>query len=152
VLWVTYWSFRLMVGLGLLMLVVSVWALWRSRRGSPRAFGVTRRTLWVLAVFTAAPFLANTFGWLFTEMGRQPWIVYGLLKTARAGSPAVSETDVAVTFGGFVLLYTVLGIIELGLMARAIGGGLGPDEGADQGGPPSGTQEAEQKAAEDLVY
>jgi cytochrome d ubiquinol oxidase subunit I len=152
VLWVTYWSFRLMVGLGLLMLVVSAWALWRSRRGSPRAFGVTRRTLWVLAVFTAAPFLANTFGWLFTEMGRQPWVVYGLLKTAQAGSPAVSETDVAVTLGGFVLLYTVLGIIELGLMARAIGGGLGPDEGTDQGGPSSGTQEAEQKAAEDLVY
>jgi hypothetical protein len=56
------------------------------------------------------------------------------------------------TFGGFVLLYTVLGIIELGLMARTIGGGLGPDEGADQGGPPSGAQGAEQKAAQDLIY
>ena len=106
----------------------------------------------MLAIFTAAPFLANTFGWLLTEMGRQPWIVYGLLKTAQAGSPAVSETDVAVTFGGFVLLYTVLGIIELGLMARTVGGGLGPDEDADQGGPPSGPQEAERKAAQDLVY
>ena len=60
----------------------------------------------MLVACIAAPFLANTFGWLFTEMGRQPWIVYGLMNTAQAFSPGVSATDVAITLGGFVLLYT----------------------------------------------
>ena len=75
-----------------------------------------------------APFLANTFGWLFTEMGRQPWIVYGLMRTGRVISPSVSTTDVALTLGGFVLLYTVLGVIDVVLMVRAARRGLGPDD------------------------
>ena len=70
----------------------------------------------MLVACIAAPFLANTAGWIFTEMGRQPWIVYGLMKTGRADSPSVSATDVAVTLGGFVLLYTVLGVIDVVLM------------------------------------
>jgi cytochrome bd ubiquinol oxidase subunit I len=93
----------------------------------------------------AAPFLANTAGWLFTEMGRQPWIVYGLMKTGVAASPTVSATDVAVTFGGFVLLYTVLGIIDVALMYQAARRGLGT--GAE--GPPSGPP---REGAEELVY
>ena len=101
-----------MVGLGFLMLLVSAWSLWRSRRrGKP--FELGRWTLWVLVASIAAPFLANTAGWLFTEIGRQPWIVYGLMKTGDAASPTVSATDVALTFGGFVLLYTVLGVIDV---------------------------------------
>ena len=144
VLWVTYWSFRLMVGLGFLMLFVSAWSLWRSRRGG-KPFELGRWTLWLLVACIAAPFLANTAGWLFTEMGRQPWIVYGLMKTGAAASPTVSATDVALTFGGFVLLYTVLGIIDVGLMyltARR-GLGTGPE------GPPSGPPREE---ADELVY
>jgi cytochrome d ubiquinol oxidase subunit I len=131
VLWVTYWSFRLMVGFGFVILIASAWALWRTRRGGkPFEFG--RWTLWALVACIAAPFAANTFGWLFTEMGRQPWIVYGLMKTSLAGSPSVSATDVAVTLGGFVFLYTALGVTDVILMYIVARRGLGPDE-PDQG-------------------
>jgi cytochrome d ubiquinol oxidase subunit I len=131
VLWVTYWSFRLMVGFGFVILIASAWALWRTRRGGkPFEFG--RWTLWALVACIAAPFAANTFGWLFTEMGRQPWIVYGLMKTGLAGSPSVSATDVAVTLGGFVFLYTALGVTDVILMYIVARRGLGPDE-PDQG-------------------
>jgi cytochrome bd ubiquinol oxidase subunit I len=143
VLWVTYWSFRLMVGLGFLMLIAAAWALWRSRRGAPQPFPARRWTLWVLLGCTAAPFLANTFGWLFTEMGRQPWIVYGLMKTGSASSPSVSAADVAFTLAGFTLIYTVLGIIDVALMARSARRGLGAGEAAASPG---------ERAAQALVY
>jgi cytochrome bd ubiquinol oxidase subunit I len=132
-------------GLGFLILAVTAWTLWRSRRGSPRAFQFRRATLRALVACLAAPFLANTFGWLFTEMGRQPWIVYGLMKTGLAGSPSVSVTDVALTLGGFILLYTVLGLIDVTLMARAAHRGLAAEEeptAGQPGGPP----------AEELIY
>jgi cytochrome d ubiquinol oxidase subunit I len=144
VLWVTYWGFRIMVGLGFLILIVSAWSLWRSRRGG-RPFELRRWTLWVLVACIAAPFLANTAGWLFTEMGRQPWIVYGLMKTGQAASPTVSATDVALTFGGFVLLYTVLGIIDVGLMYLTARRGLGTGVHEPPSGPPH-------EEAEELVY
>ena len=146
VLWVTYWSFRLMVGFGFVMLAASAWALWRSRRGGRKAFELGRWTLWFLAACIVTPFLANTFGWLFTEMGRQPWIVYGLMKTGAGISPGVSTADVAVTLGGFVLLYTVLGVIDVVLMFRAARGGLG-----DVGEPRPPGQPSEPTATE-LVY
>ena len=149
VLWVTYWSFRLMVGLGFLMLFASAWALWRSRHGATKPFELGRWTLWVLVGCIAAPFAANTFGWLFTEMGRQPWIVFGLMKTGAGISPSVSTTDVALTLGGFVLLYTVLGVIDGVLMYMAARRGLGPDEGESSTGRPGGQSEP---AAEELVY
>ncbi len=148
VLWVTYWSFRLMVGLGVVMLAASAWAVWLSRRRARRGLGDSRWTLWALVCCIAAPFLANTFGWLFTEMGRQPWIVYGLMKTAQGVSPGVSATDVALTLGGFTLLYTVLGVIDVALMAQAtrreLGGG--PSGGEPPAGDSAGT------AAGTLVY
>ena len=146
VLWVTYWSFRLMVGSGFLMLAVPAWALWRSRRGRRKAFELGRWTLWFLAACIVTPFLASTFGWLFTEMGRQPWIVYGLMKTGAGISPGVSTADVAVTLGGLVLLYTVLGVIDVVLMFRAARGGLG-----DAGEPRPPGQPGEPTATE-LVY
>ena len=151
VLWVTYWSFRLMVGLGLLMLAVSAWVLWRSRGDSLRALQFGRRTLLVLVAFIAAPFLANTFGWLFTEMGRQPWIVYGLMKTAQAGSPSVSVADVALSLGGFTLVYTLLGVIDIVLMARAAGHGLDSGAGARPSGAPRPGATGE-GAESELVY
>jgi cytochrome d ubiquinol oxidase subunit I len=148
VLWVTYWSFRLMVGLGFLILIMSAWALWRARHGG-KPFELGRWTLWVLVACIAAPFAANTFGWLFTEMGRQPWIVYGLMKTGLAGSPSVSVTDVAVTLGGFVFLYTALGVTDVLLMYVVARRGLGPDE------PDQGNQQRSpggQPEAGELVY
>jgi cytochrome d ubiquinol oxidase subunit I len=103
---------------------MSAWALWRSRRGG-KPFELGRWTLWVLVACIASPFLANTAGWIFTEMGRQPWIVYGLLKTVQAESPTVSVADVAFTLGGFALLYTVLGVIDVILMYLSARHGLG---------------------------
>ncbi len=149
VLWVTYWSFRLMVGFGFLMLIVSAWALWRSRRGAQKAFEHGRWTLWVLVACIVTPFLANTFGWLFTEMGRQPWIVYGLMKTGAGISPSVSATDVAITLGGFVLLYTVLGVIDVVLMFLAARRGLGTEDEQRPAGRPGVPGEP---AAQELIY
>jgi cytochrome d ubiquinol oxidase subunit I len=148
VLWVTYWSFRLMVGLGFLILIASAWALWRARRGG-KPLELGRWTLWVLVGCIAAPFLANTFGWLFTEMGRQPWIVYGLMRTRVANSPDVSTADVAVTLGGFVLLYTVLGVVDVALMYLSARRGLGTGEEERPSGQPGGSDDP---AAEELVY
>jgi cytochrome d ubiquinol oxidase subunit I len=148
ILWVTYWSFRLMVGFGFVMLAASAWALWLSRRRARRGLGDSRWTLRVLVCCIATPFLAITFGWLFTEMGRQPWIVYGLMKTAQGASPGVSATDVALSLGGFTLLYTVLGVIDVGLMAQAARRELG---GGPSGEDPSAADPAG-TAAGALVY
>jgi cytochrome bd ubiquinol oxidase subunit I len=149
VLWVTYWGFRIMVGLGFLILIMSAWALWRSRRGAAKPFELGRWTLWVLIACIASPFLANTAGWIFTEMGRQPWIVYGLLKTGVSASPTVSLADVAFTLGGFVLLYTVLGVIDVLLMYRSARPGLGPEE---EPGRPEGPGAPGEAPAEELIY
>jgi cytochrome d ubiquinol oxidase subunit I len=114
VLWITYWSFRLMVGLGFVMLGVAFYGLWLMRRRrlehAPRYL---RIALWAIG----APFLANSTGWIFTEMGRQPWVVYGLLTTAKAVSH-VSAVTVGLSLVGFTAVYTFLGIIEIGLIVR----------------------------------
>lgn len=65
------------------------------------------------------PYLANSFGWILTEVGRQPWIVYGLQKTADAVSQVVSGGEVLITLVGFTLVYLILAIIDVGLLARA---------------------------------
>jgi cytochrome d ubiquinol oxidase subunit I len=64
-----------------------------------------------------APFLANSFGWIFTEVGRQPWVVFGLLKTSKAVT-LISPGYVAASLIGFTAIYTLLAIIEIGLMIR----------------------------------
>ena len=67
----------------------------------------------------ALPYLANSFGWILTEVGRQPWIVYGLQKTEDAVSQVVSGNEVLITLVGFTLVYLILAIIDVGLLARA---------------------------------
>jgi cytochrome d ubiquinol oxidase subunit I len=115
VLWVTYWSFRLMVGAGILMILLSAWALLLARKKRLlESHWFTRAAMLGISL----PFLANSAGWVFTEAGRQPWIVYGLMKTD-AGVSAVSSADVATTLVVFVLLYTLLGAIDATLMVRA---------------------------------
>jgi len=151
VIWVTYWSFRFMVGLGFLMLFVSGWAylLARRRRLESRRW---RWFLWLGVVSTVTPFLANSFGWIFTEMGRQPWIVYGLLRTDQANSPTVGAVSVGLTLAGFVVLYTVLGLVDTVLMLRFISRPLGDSEPSDHGdGDGDGAaSDSEREAA--LVY
>ena len=67
------------------------------------------------------PFVATTFGWLLTELGRQPWIVQGLLKTSNANSPAVATTWLAISLTVFVSLYVILGVLDIWLMRRYAG-------------------------------
>ena len=67
---------------------------------------------------TAFPFIAAMAGWVLTEIGRQPWIVWGLLKTADANSPNVSSTTLGISLGVFVALYGALGVVDVVLMRR----------------------------------
>lgn len=123
---VAYWSFRLMVGIGILLFAVLAWALllaWRRRLATSGWFLVACVGAIVL------PFAANTFGWLLTEMGRQPWIVWGLMKTSQGTSLSVGAGSVIGTLASFVVLYLVLGVVELALMTRAARAPLGNDDG-----------------------
>ena len=120
---VTYWSFRLMIGTGALAALGALWMLWALRK---RDLPIGR---WVLAVSVVLPLLplaANSLGWIFTEMGRQPWIVFGLMTTQAGVSPGTSTAEVLISVVGFTLLYGVLAVIEVGLLVRRIRGGL-PD-------------------------
>jgi len=129
VIWLTYWSFRLMVGAGVLIIALGVWGVVLARR---RRLGESRWFRRVALAGIALPFLANTTGWIFTEAGRQPWIVYGLMTTAK-GVSAVTAADVAFTLAAFVAVYTVLGVIDAVLMVRAARHRL--DEPAAEVGP-----------------
>jgi len=120
ILGVTYWTFRIMSGVGVLLLALPLLGLWLWRRGrlerSPRFLR--------LAILGALlPPLANLTGWIFTEMGRQPWVVYGLLKTNDARSPLVSSTSIILSLVGYTLLYGVLAIIGGRLFLREIAHG-----------------------------
>ncbi|MEY9913473.1 cytochrome d ubiquinol oxidase subunit I [Catenulispora sp. MAP12-49] len=111
---VTYWSFRLMIGFGLLAALVAVVGLWWTRRGRMPE----RRWFWRVCTWSIAlPILASSFGWIFTEMGRQPWAVYGVL-TTRAGVSLVSAGEVLTSLIVLTALYGVLAVVEVGLMVR----------------------------------
>jgi len=114
VIWLTYWSFRVMVGAGILMILLSALAVWALRR---RKLFESRWFRRLAVAGIALPFIANTTGWIFTEAGRQPWIVYGLLTTAK-GVSAVPAADVLATLIVFLLVYAVLGIVAFVLTMR----------------------------------
>jgi cytochrome bd ubiquinol oxidase subunit I len=122
---VTYWSFRLMIGFGGAAMLVALAALWFSRKGrSPRS-----RLFWIASLITVSlPILGNSFGWIFTEMGRQPWTVFGLFKTAGSGSPAVSTGEAAASLIILTLVYGILAVIEVGLMLKYVKAGAPPVE------------------------
>jgi cytochrome d ubiquinol oxidase subunit I len=127
---VAYWSFRLMIGFGVLAGLIAAWGLWLFRRGrTPTAKWFYRGAM--LAV--ATPYLANSFGWIFTEMARQPWAVFGVLKTADGVSVTVGAATVATSLIGLGVLYGVLAVIEIGLMVRYIKAGAPaePEPGDD---------------------
>jgi cytochrome bd ubiquinol oxidase subunit I len=112
---VTYWSFRLMIGFGGLAMLVALVALWATRKGRLPV----NRWLWLAAIAAVGmPLLANSFGWIFTEMGRQPWTVFGVFKTAESGSPAVSTAEAATSLIVLTALYAVLAVVEVGLFVR----------------------------------
>jgi cytochrome d ubiquinol oxidase subunit I len=112
-----FYSFHIMVGLGtifLALLALAAVALWRGRLyDSPRL-------LWALMLAAPFPYIANTAGWMTAELGRQPWLVHGLLRTSEGSSPKVSAGNTLFTLIGFMGLYTVLGILFLFLAWREI--------------------------------
>lgn len=113
---VTYWSFRLMVGSGFLMFFLAAYALFRVMRRE-----ITQPLFKFLNVYPLAialPYLANISGWLLTEMGRQPWVVYGKLRTADAISPNLTGGMVLTTLIGFTLVYGALMAADIYLLAK----------------------------------
>ena len=127
-----YWSMRAMAYLGTLLVLVALWGTWLARRGRlETAHGFHR----VALVAIAFPFLSNFAGWILTEAGRQPWVVYGLLRTEDAVSPLVGTGTVALSLTVFVTLYAVLGALDFVLMrrfARLDPPTLEPDAGAGE--------------------
>ncbi len=123
---VIYWSMRVMAFAGVLMFLVAAlgaWLYWRKKLERARWFH------WTAIVAVALPYIAATAGWILTEMGRQPWIVQDLLKTADANSPAVSTTWLGISLAMFVSLYVLLLVVDIWLMRRyAVRDPLAPDE------------------------
>ncbi|MET9689501.1 cytochrome ubiquinol oxidase subunit I [Streptomyces sp. NPDC006514] len=147
---VAFWGFRFMIGFGMASFGLGLLGLWltrrrfllrpalrttedevpqlaltRGRRLPPRAAAwYWWLTLWSLAF----PLVSTSWGWIFTEMGRQPWVVYGLLRTVDAVSPEVSQGEVIASLTAYTALYAVLAAIEITLMVRAVQ--AGPSEPA----------------------
>ncbi len=112
---VDYWAMRVMAYLGMLLFLVAAvgaWLYWKRKLLRARWFS------WAAIVAIAFPYIAATSGWVLTEMGRQPWIVQGLLKTDQANSPNVSTTWLGISLGVFVALYAILGVVDFVLMRR----------------------------------
>jgi cytochrome d ubiquinol oxidase subunit I len=130
----TYYAYHVMVGLGTIFIAVAAGAaflLWRRR------LFATPLALWALLLIMPFPYIASEAGWVVAEVGRQPWIVYGLMKTQTAASPNVVTGETIFTLIGFVGMYFLLGVLFLFLTLREIG--IGPaDEPAPGGVPAAG--------------
>ncbi|MFE4592407.1 cytochrome ubiquinol oxidase subunit I [Streptomyces laurentii] len=154
----TYWSFRWMIGFGMSSFVIGLVGLWLTRKKfwlapalrtgedevphlalfknkalSPKLAHV----YWVVALWTLAfPLIANSWGWIFTEMGRQPWAVFGVLQTRDAVSPGVSQGEVITSMSVFTALYAILAVIEVKLLVKYIKAGP-PELTEDDLNPPT---------------
>lgn len=120
-----YWNFRIMVSIGFLTALIALLGMWLLRRGRLPE----NRWVWRIGVLALAlPFVANSAGWIFTEMGRQPWSVYGVMKTASSVSPNVGATSMLISVIALTTLYGVLMVIEAGVMVRYVKAGPPPAE------------------------
>lgn len=125
----TYYAYHVMVGLGTIFagvagLAVLLLCLKRLFR--------TRLMLWLIMLVMPFPYIANEAGWVTTEVGRQPWIIYGIMRTADATSPTVVTGETIFTTIGFAGMYFLLGVLFLYLVLREIG--IGPSAAGEQGG------------------
>lgn len=129
-----YYSYHIMVGLGTIFIAVMLLAgflLWRGSLFDSKAM------LWVLMLSAPFPFIANTTGWMTAELGRQPWLVYGVLRTADGHSATVSSGNALFSLIGFMGLYLILGILYLFLVQREIAHGPAAAGGKGHGHVPS---------------
>jgi cytochrome bd ubiquinol oxidase subunit I len=111
---VTYWTFRIMMAFGFVMMAASAWFLYSTRKNNYENAKWMKWAPWVLLL----PYLANASGWILTEMGRQPWIVYGLLKVQDAVSPNLTVVDLWISLVGYTVVYGSLAIVMVGLMKK----------------------------------
>jgi len=121
-----YYSYHLMVGLGTIFIAIMLAAavqLWRGKLYESKAM------LWILMLSVPLPYIANTAGWFTAELGRQPWVIYGLMRTAHGVSPRVGSGNAWFTLIGFMGMYAVLAILWLFLIYREIENGPEPESG-----------------------
>ena len=135
----TYWGFRLMVAAGFTMLALAGYALYHVMRNK---VGPQIRWLWIFVFAIALPYIANTSGWVLTELGRQPFIVYGLLKTEDAMSPGLTTGMVLFSLIGFALVYAALMGTDIFLLAKFA------KAGPASGEPEPGANKSESEAVE----
>jgi cytochrome d ubiquinol oxidase subunit I len=111
-----YWSFRIMVFAGFAMIALTALGVFLVFR--KKGFTISKLLSTVLLLSMALPYLANTFGWILTEVGRWPWTVYGLLKVSDSVSPTVSNGELWMTLIGYVVVYGVLMVADVYLLAK----------------------------------
>jgi cytochrome d ubiquinol oxidase subunit I len=115
-----FYAYHIMAGLGtwfVLLMLVSAFLLWRGR------LSTSRWVLWALLLSFPLPYIANTAGWMTAELGRQPWLIYGLMRTSEGFSDTVSASNGLFTLLGFMGLYTLLGLLFTVLVYREIANG-----------------------------
>ena len=121
----SYWSFRFMMGAGFAAMAAAAAVLWATRRDRvPTA----RWWTWLIVATPLLPVLGNSFGWIFTEIGRQPWLVFGLMATRTGVSPSVSAGEVITSMTVYTLLYGVLALVEVKLFLTYLRAGAPPFE------------------------
>ncbi|TWV32527.1 cytochrome ubiquinol oxidase subunit I [Streptomyces misionensis] len=155
---VAFWGFRWMIGFGMASFAIGLAGLWLTRKKFmlpqhlrvgedeiPHLVLFPKKALspklapwfWRIATWTMAfPLIANSWGWIFTEMGRQPWVVYGVLQTRDAVSPGVSQGEVLTSLIVFTSLYAVLAVVEVKLLAKYVKAGP-PELTEDDLNPPT---------------
>jgi cytochrome d ubiquinol oxidase subunit I len=125
-----FYAFHIMITLGTIFILIMGYTSFEAWRGKLES---KRWLLWILMLAFPFPYIANTLGWMTAELGRQPWLVYGLFRTENGYSKMVTNGDVIFTLIGFTGLYFVLGVLFLALVGREIA--FGPDEDPAQHQP-----------------
>jgi cytochrome bd ubiquinol oxidase subunit I len=128
-----YYSYHVMVGLGTIFIAVMVVAAFLLWRGT---LYESQWMLWLLMICVPLPYIANTAGWMTAELGRQPWLIYGLMRTAHGVSPRVGAGNAWFTLIGFMGMYAVLAILFLFLVWREIEIGPEPHSSHEEEGVP----------------
>jgi cytochrome bd ubiquinol oxidase subunit I len=119
-----YFSYHIMVGLGTIFIAILAIAAWKLLRGT---LFQSKLMLWTLMLALPFPFIANIAGWITAEVGRQPWIIYGLMRTSAGVSPLVSAGNAWFTLVGFMGMYAILAMLFLFLVYREIEHGPAPE-------------------------
>lgn len=119
----TFQMYHLMIALGMFFIGITLFALWFNRRGK---LFEQRWLMWIFVFAVVGPFIANEAGWIVAEIGRQPWIVYGLMKTSAAASPSVSSSEILFSVVMFGTVYAMLFLVFIYVLDRKIRGGPEP--------------------------